>query len=391
MTDERNDLALQPYVNWASIMRSDAADFEFSVGTQVDLDLRQELLRNPTYLPSQSYDLDWNVNPALSWRLYLPKSDAFVETNGSLDADFVSSADDASVRHVRVIQWQASGEGGIALGYGRMRDAWPLAKAVRIADILAEEGALDHKLSDDELRELAGFISRSWKLFYAHDNYARYYYDSLSAYLARTRAIERPLLAYVLFRLDESQLGYFYRPFGWRAYVEISGSGNAEAATVTENDFTEHSSHLGGSSRSDVGLQYARLFGLRTIVTGELEYTLPWPITLRGWHRHIVNAQAQASYIVTDRFSASLSAFYNWTDAFAYSPGLSPFFEYEGRASAEVRYYLADRFWLSGSAGWSASGGADNTDGRWVQRVPGRTFSVGAEIRWGPDSPYLLP
>jgi hypothetical protein len=136
-------------------------------------------------------------------------------------------------------------------------------------------------------------------------------------------------------------------------------------------------------------LEYARLFGLRTIVTGHLAYTLPWPITLRGWYRHIATAYAQGRYIVTDRLSTGLSALYNPTYAIPYEPGLTRQFEHQGQIHADVRYYLADRFWISGSGGWSASGGADYVDGKWVRRVPGKTFSFGADIHWGPDSPYL--
>jgi hypothetical protein len=389
-TEESHDLALQPYINWATIMHSDAADFEFGVGTNVNLELKQDLLRNPAYLPNRFAAIEWRATPEASWRYYLSQSDAFVQVSGDLWADFLNSAqDDSSARHQRITAWHAEPRGGIAVGCGRMRDAWPLAQAVRIADVLDEEGVLDHKLSDDELQALAGFISRSWKLFYAHDRAARYYYDSLGVYLTRTRAIDHPLPVYALFRLSDYQEGDFYRPFGWRAYAEIGGSASLDAVTSTEYGLTTHDSLLRGSGSSGVGLEYARLFGLRTIVTGYLAYTLPWPITLRGWYRHIAAAYVQGRYIVTDRLSTGLSALYNSTYAIPYEPGLTRQFGHQGQIRADVRYYLADRFWVSGTAGWSASGGADYVGGKWLPRVADETFSFGADIHWGPDSPYL--
>ena len=381
------DLVLHPDVGWASIMRSDAADFEFSAGTDPKLRLQQEVLQDPLYRASQTFDLDWETETRISWRSYVPQSDAFVQMSGVLEGHFLhSTQDDASDRRLRTTTWQALPGGGIALGYGRMRDAWPLARAVRIADILNEEGVLDHRLSDEELRALAGFISRSWKLFYAHDRAARYYYDSLSALLTQTRAINRPLPAYSLFRLDEWQLDDSYRPFGWRAYAELSGSGNGALTVRSSYGNTGRSSVLKGSGRSRVALEYARLLGLRTTFTAGLEYTLPWPITLAGWYRHIGAVHVQGSYIVADRLSADLSALYTPTYAIPYEAGLERQFEHRGQVNLEMRYYLADRLWVAASGSWSASGGADYVEGSWVRRVPGKTLSIGAEVRWGPDS-----
>ncbi len=391
VSDERNTFGLQPYFNWASIMRSDASDFTVWLGTQVALDADQEILRNPTYSPNRDFDLVWTAEPELTWRAYLFHSDAFVQVSGDLSADFERrSHDDSSAAHQRTTAWEGTAIGGVAVGYGRRRDAWPLAQAAYVEEVLRNEGVLAHSLSDDDLRELAGFISRAWKLFYAHDYYSRYYYDSLSSYLRKTGAVDR-LPAYVLFRLGEWQAGDFDRPFGWRVYGELSGSGNGQIATSSAYGTTSHDKYLSGTGNSSVHLAYARPLKLRTIVTGELEYTLPWPVVTSGWHSHGVTAAAQARYTVTDRLSASLEALYGSTYAIPYEHGLTRQFGRHGEVQTEIRYYLADRFWVSGSAGWSASGEAYYDAGDWHRRVPATSAWLGAGIRWGPNSPFPRP
>jgi hypothetical protein len=388
--EEIHDLTLNPCVNWASIMRSDAADFELGVGSNVYLDLSQNLRRDPTYLPSRSAALRWTVDPEATWRYYLWQSDAFAQASGNLRAWFLKEAqDDSSAAHYCCTAWYAEPRGRLAFGYGRIRDAWPLAQALRIADVLEQEGVLAHALSDDELQALAGFISRSWKLFYAHDHAARYYYDSLAVCLTKTGAIDRPLPVYALFRLGEYQAGDFYRPFGWRAYAEIGGSASVDIKTLAEYGSATHYSHAHGSGSSRLVLEYARLFGPRTIITTDLAYTLPWPLALFGWRSHVVAAHAEGRYIATDRLAVILSTFYSTKYAIPYVPSLTRQFEQRGQVGVEVSYYFADRLRVSGSADWSASGGAGYVGGRWVRRMPGRTFSVGADILWGPDSPSL--
>jgi hypothetical protein len=387
ITEDRDELDLRPYASWASIMRSDEADLDISVETGLWLESQQELMRLPEYLPGRNINMGWDLTPEATWRSYLFGSDAFVQAHGGLSGEFGTTAlDDTSARHLRASTWHGGTHGAVAIGYGRMRDAEPLAKAVRITEILREEEVLEHDLSDDELRELAGFISRSWKISWTHDYFYRHYYDSLSSYLTRTRAISRPLPAYVLFRLSEYEVGSFARPFGWRVAAQVDGSVSYEVTNRSEfgNKTVERDSD--GSGGSAVTFECAKLLGLRTILSAEMVYRPPWPVALAGWYRHIATAYVAGRYMVADRLSTSLTARYSPTYSIPYSPWLTRQLEHRGKVEADVRYYLADRFYVSGNAGWSGLWWAEHIDGQWVPRMPSRSLQLGVDIRWGPDS-----
>jgi hypothetical protein len=187
-----------------------------------------------------------------------------------------------------------------------MRDAWPLYKAACLARILEEEGALTHRLSDDELSDLGGFISRSWKLFYEHERAAKFYYDSLEQWLMHAEAITEPLPAYTLFRLDEAPLiGSDERRFGMRGFLtaNLQARRQSQSYDLTDTAWTELDTSFRRSYQ--VGWEYSGLSGLRWTYGASAAYVLPWPRLPDSVMRHQLMLAGSASYDITDRLVAS--------------------------------------------------------------------------------------
>jgi hypothetical protein len=371
-------------------MTSDNADF--SVGLHVDgnLDTKSIGDRTPEYIGSRYTESELETWPNVSWRLYLPGTDAFAEVNGSLLGRFWSAASDDTILHRRIHTWEGQTSVGGKLGYGRIRDAWSLARAVRITEILRQEGVLAREPSDDELRRLAGFISRAWKLFGAHELGSGYYYDSLNIYLIKSGALNATMPAYVLFRLsDDWPLGTHTRMFGWRVYAGMDGYLSGESYWNSENDSASAWNDLDGWGGSEVACEYARLFGLRTTLLAGMAYTPPWPVTTAGYYSHAVSVRARGEYMVADRLSVAVSAHLQPEYSTPYVSWLTRQFAIHGGVDAGVSYYLADRLLVDAGTGWSASGGTAYSDGRWVPGQSTTSVAVWCTIRWGPGSPDL--
>jgi hypothetical protein len=286
-----------------------------------------------------------SLNSTATCHVYLPGSDAFVRAG--LDAGVSFDVDDARDGP----EWDKSRalgldlyDGQVGLGYGRMRDAWPLYRAARLTRILKEEGVLVRELSDDDLRDLGGFLSRSWKLFYAHDRAAKFYYDSLEQWLTRAGAISGPLPAYTLFRLDETPLiGSDERRFGMRGFVvvDIGAHFRSESYDVTDTAWAEIDTSFHRSCQ--VGWEFSRPVGLRWTYGASAAYVLPWPRT-QPRVEHRLELAGDASYDITDRVVAS------------YALGVAPYYSPAPQADWDnlfalpsthtlvFSYYVSERF-----------------------------------------------
>ncbi len=305
------------------------------------------------------------LHPAATGHAYLAGTDGFVRAAldfyGQLDSyDERYGSARATDRRIDLELRTAQ----VGLGYGRMRDAWPLYKAARLARILEQEGALAHRLSDDELRELGGFISRSWKLFYAHERAAKFYYDSLEQLLVRAGAIREPLSAYTLFRLDETPLiGSDERRFGMRGFVAVNAVGSliSESYGLPDTAWT----HLDTLFRPSyqAGWEFNGLRGLRWTYGASAAYILPWPRQRDTGLKHGLVLAASAGYDISDRLVAR------------YDLDLQPLYQAPAGAGGDARislpsaqratfsYYVSER--LAVRLGGSYSTGFELlTDGR---------------------------
>ena len=299
--------SLLAQVGWRTEILSNDFDLDADLPTYVGGGAQNS--DAPDTLPEPGHDL-WaglSLYPTATCHYYLFGTDAFVRAG--LDAggavSVVDERNGTEWGRSRTVRLDLN-DGQVGVGYGRMRDAWPLYKAARLARILEEEGALTHQLSDDELRDLGGFLSRSWKLFYAHDRAAKFYYDSLEQWLMHAGAIREPLPAYTLFRLDETPLiGSDARRFGMRGFftADVDAHYRRESFDVTDTAGTALDT---SSSRSfQVGWEFNGLSGLRWSYGVSASYVLPWPREPDSGMQHQLALAGSASYDVTNRLVAS--------------------------------------------------------------------------------------
>jgi hypothetical protein len=286
-----------------------------------------------------------SLNSNATGHVYLPGTDAFVRAG--MDAGVSFDVDDArdgpEWDKSRALGFDLHG-GQVGFGYGRMRDAWPLYRAARLARILREEGVLTRELSDDDLRDLGGFVSRSWKLFYAHDRAAKFYYDSLEQWLTRAGAISGPLPAYTLFRLDETPLiGSDERRFGMRGFLtsNVDAHYQSESYDVTDTAWAEIDTSFRRGYQ--VGWEFSRPVGLRWTYGASAAYVLPWPRT-EPRVEHRLELAGDVSYEISDRLVAS----YGLDIAPHYSPAPQPYWEnlfaLPSTHTLVFSYYLSERF-----------------------------------------------
>ena len=205
----------------------------------------------------------------------------------------------------RQFELRAGATPGFEFGVGRIRDAWPLLKAHRIADILASESVLTRGLTDDELLELSRFVSRAWRLFELHDRPARFYYDSLEFQLRRLGAISAPLPAWVLMRLDEDlAVGDYRRDFGARFALNGTAELKGQYLTCFRPDIvpSKHGDVVFGTAAE---FSIARPFGLRWATSAGITYHPTfYEIDEVG---HTAEVELAASYQLLDRLQVGLN------------------------------------------------------------------------------------
>jgi len=141
-------------------------------------------------------ELDADSNPQI---VNLPDSteDYGIAAEGNIDTYFVTS------RYPKLFwfgqgryETQESAEDDnisatVGLGYGRVYNATPLAKVIRIVEELHEEGLLTGRIPDSVALEAAEIIDREEEFIskFGVDEYRRDYYAAIEAVLARSGAI----------------------------------------------------------------------------------------------------------------------------------------------------------------------------------------------------------
>jgi hypothetical protein len=249
------------------------------------------------------------------------------------------------------ISLPGSAELALGLGYGRFRDAWPLAKAIRLIGILRDCDVLESEPKIGPLTRLADFISSSWKLFYAHDRAAKFYYDSLETILLDARVITGPLPAYVLMRLDDSlTVGFDAREFGSRLVVGPVG--------ILAGNLTFYPAHGGETSEVYRGISkfwgtrveydFARPIGLRWTTGATGKYELDWQ---DGSTYHSLTAALTATYQIANRLMADFEAGLSGRAEVARGLGSTSTMTANGNASLGFQFYVTDRLLLKTTLG----------------------------------------
>jgi hypothetical protein len=346
-TGRVNRLWLHPELTWQSRLVSEPLDWEGLITTELQGSVMDETSATQDWGQS---DVELTCKPSARCDAYIGRGDWFGRfgLDGEVEASFESRRE-ANTQH----QTFDAGVGTTAeagVGYGRVRDAWPLLKAVRLTRWLEEESLLVRPLSDDEMTELAGFLARSWRLFAVHDRAARFYYDSLSFYLLKTGAIDDLLPAHALFRLDEEP--YFSpdeRLFGWRVFLTLNLYTDVGVAWVPTPMFSSKAFQ----PYLSLGGEYARLFGQRWTLTATAGSQLDLQSGAVS-RTHVALLGATGAYDVTDRLN--LGAGIGLTPRYTPSEGppLKNQLDLTTTAGLAFRYYLTGRLGVLVQFDWQS-------------------------------------
>ena len=325
----------------------------------------------------------------LNWQQYLGRSDFLVCLAPSVGLHPYARFDSGLAE----VGLHGSGDVKLGIGYGRFRDAWPLAKAIRLVSILRDCNLLESEPREGPLLKLADFISSSWRLFYAHDRAAKFYYDSLEVILLEARVLKQPLPAYVLMKLDDAlTVGSDTREFGSRVLIGSSGSFLGSYEYTPARGQTPADSH--GFLRRSIAFpyieyRYARPIGLRWVTGADFRYDLApaadTPI-------HTANVKASGSYQLTNRLLVGVSFAAKSVGRHALGTFANPTVSLASGISGNFQYYLTDQLSVKVSVGVSDE---RSLVGNPVASSKSRVFfgcSVGAGPQWsGEQSPVFEP
>lgn len=347
----RSEFRVGPAWHWFTQTQSDPRNWSLDGRFDLSWYGYQELWHSER---QASRELRGTEEVSLAWQEYLGRSDFLV----SFAPDIMLNPTARFDSGLTVIGAGCNGWGELDIGYGRFRDAWPLAKAIRLVSILRDCGVLENEPKEGQLMELADFISSSWRLFYAHDRAAKFYYDSLEVILLEDRVIREPLPAYVLMNLDDAlTVGFDEREFGSQvivgtsadfldefSYTPARGHGNA----TTHNYFKKP-----GVPHPTAEYQYARPIGLRWSTAADFKYELA---PAADTPTHTLNIGMTGSYQVSNRLLADVNLTFSARGRHALGTFANPTVSATGGLSGSFHYYLADRLILTASLGVVRSG-----------------------------------
>ncbi len=354
-------------IDWRLAMLSDNLDLDLDARALVTGGAQDGVWQDTAFVGGRKVVGTALIRPTGTCHVYLPGTDVFVLTglDAAVDAGLAEKRYGELWDRTQVLQLSLN-DAQAGLGYGRMRDAWPLYRAVRLVRILEEEKVLTHQLSDAELRDLGELVSRSWKLFYAHERAAKFYYDSLEAWLLHSGAIREPLPAYTLFRLDETAvIGSDQRRFGMRGFItaDVAGFFLSERHDLTDTAWTVLDTSIRPSYR--IGWEFGGLGGLRWSYGASAAYFLPWPVMPDSGVRHRAALAGTAAYDITDRLVAGYELDLEPAYRVAVARGAYARISLPAVQTATFSYYASERFAVRLGGNYTAQLDL-STDGRHV-------------------------
>jgi hypothetical protein len=383
----RSDLWIGPYWHWFTQTQSDPRNWFLDERFDLFWDGSQELWHSERQT-NRELRADEEVN--LNWQEYLGRSDFLV----SLTPDVMLTPSARFDSGRTVIGVGCIGTGGLSIGYGRFRDAWPLAKAIRLVGILRDCNLLEEEPKEGPLLKLADFIANSWRLFYAHDRAAKFYYDSLEVILLEDRILREPLPAYALMKLDdELTVGFDQREFGSQLLLGAFGSLVDYFHCIPAHGQTGASfqNHLvkPDSPHPHAEYRYARPIGLRWVTGADLYYEL---VPERRALTHTLNCALAGSYQVSNRLLVDISLRLYGNGRYALDTLASPVVGEYSSLIGGFHYYLADRLVFSASAGVSDAHQLVGEGGHEPRTEVFFGFGIGAGPQWfGEPTPVFEP
>ena len=194
----------------------------------------------------------------------------------------------------------------LGLGYGRVYNATPLAKVIRIVEELNEEGVFSGPIPDAVLIEAAEIVDREdeFKSKYGADEYRRQYYAAIEAALARSGAFaDGKLGALGALTMDEvlEDEPISVRKHGW---VVRAGAGfqASDLSGLSDNDpklllSWEYAKPYGYKGQFINLLSFEPVFGDNTVtvISNEMSYThelsdrIDW---INSWNLSYIDGEA---------------------------------------------------------------------------------------------------
>jgi|GEM_PF-430034 len=108
---------------------------------------------------------------------------------------------------------------GVGIGYGRIYDATPYAKAIRVLQDLQKRGIVKANVSKSTVMDLAEVIAKESEYIaeYSSREYKKYWFNDMSKLLLKDGATSKPLDAFGIVRIEEILVNdkIFPRYHGW--------------------------------------------------------------------------------------------------------------------------------------------------------------------------------
>jgi len=247
----------------------------------------------------------------------------------------VLGADDADDPYVQA---------GVGIGYGRIYDATPYAKAIRVLKDLRERGIVTGEVSKDIVLKLAGIIARESEYIskYSLREYKKYWFDDMSKLLEQSGATDKELNAFGIIRIEEilTQERIFPRYHGW---IVRAGVGKI----FSNYDDTDEDPTL------DLEFEYGLPIGLKSQFFERAQYST----ILNGDTGHKFVNTMTYSYEVSDRIDWENKWIFNY-----YKPTDDSLHDIKTHTlSSTFAYYIANRVSLDTTLSFSkVSDGIDN-------------------------------
>ncbi len=114
---------------------------------------------------------------------------------------------------------------GVGIGYGRIYDATPYAKAIRVLEDLQSRGIVSKNISKSTVMDLASVIAKESEYIskYSSREYKKYWFNDMSKLLLKDGATTKPLDSFGIIRIEEIlvQDKIFPRYHGWIARAGV--------------------------------------------------------------------------------------------------------------------------------------------------------------------------
>jgi hypothetical protein len=293
-------------------------------------------LRNMTLDYAQDFKIDLNYNIAKSDNKADDEDDSYdtlatghfdryilnVDRNfllygsGRFGYRKLMGADDADDAYI---------QGGAGVGYGRIYDATPYAKAIRVLKDLKEKNLISGNISKETVLKLAAIISKESEYIskYSSREYKKYWFNDMSKLMESSGLSKEGLNSFGIIRIEEILIDekIFPRYHGW---IVRTGVGKIFSNYNNEDE----------DPTLDIEFEYGKPIGLKSQLSEKAQYST----ILDGDTGHKFNNILTYSYELSDRIDWENSWNYTY-----YKPTDSNIDDIQTNTlSSNFAYYIAN-------------------------------------------------